>query len=70
MNEIELIEKLTKAIVYKYKNTSSTASLLISYLPTEEYYVSIVKYGSSYDDKKLIHSVRSHKLFNALKTIF
>lgn len=68
-NEVEvLLDKLTKAVSFQYPGKCAP-SVLVSWLPNKSYYVSIVRYEDSFEDKKVMHRVRNTSLLSALKDL-
>jgi len=63
-----LLDRLTKAISYRYKGNCAPG-VTISWLPTQEYYISILKYGNSHLEKTVMHSARSIELYTAIKDV-
>lgn len=68
-NEVEvLLEKLSKAVSFQYPGKCAP-SVLVSCLPNKHYYVSVVRYEESFEDKKVMHKARNTSLFEALKDV-
>ncbi len=69
ISEFELlIEKLSKAASFQYPGKCAP-SVIISWLPSKEWYVSILRYEDSHEDKKVMHKVRNKSLEAALREI-
>lgn len=68
MNEVELLEKLTKAVSFQYPGKCAP-NVLTSYLPNKTWYVSINQYEDSAEDKKVMHKARNTSLLHALKDV-
>ncbi len=71
MNEIDvasLMDKLTKAVSYKYKG-GCAPSIIVSWLPNKTFYVSIVKYNGSHKDKQIMHHATALTLESALQSV-
>lgn len=64
----ELIEKLSKAVSFQYPGKFAP-SLLISWLPNRTWYVSVLQYLDSHEEKSVLHKARNTDLFLALKEI-
>lgn len=65
-----LINKLIKAITYKYRDDRIVPGLIISYLATDNYYCSIVRYsGLMASNKEIVCKSTRDNLFDALKDI-
>jgi len=64
----KIITYLTKAICSIYTGASAP-SLIISYLPTNEWYVSILQYKTSYKDKVVKHKCTGPNLTKVLTTV-
>ena len=64
-----LLTKLTSAVSFHYKNSHVAPGVTISYLPTKEFYVSIIQYGASHRDKKVMHKVKDYSLERAIKAV-
>lgn len=70
-NEInieELIQKLAKAASFQYPGKCAPG-VIVSWLPSKEWYVSITKYEDSHEDKKVMHKARNKSLIVALKEV-
>lgn len=68
MSDMQVLQKLAKAVSFKYKGNCAP-NVLVSWLPTSEWYVSINQYGSSHKDKKVVHSVKHADLTTAVKMV-
>jgi len=69
ISEFELlVEKLSKAVSFQYPGKCAP-SVIISWLPSKEWYVSILRYEDSHEDKKVMHKARNKSLEVALKDI-
>lgn len=64
----DLIDKLSKAVSFQYPGKCAP-SVVISWLPTKEWYVSIVKYEFSANDKQIMHKTRNQCLTTALQVV-
>jgi hypothetical protein len=66
----DLIDKITSAILFKYKGDPSNPSLLISKLDNGHYYCSIVRYDEKYGrGKRVMSSASNLHLATALKEV-
>ena len=64
---LDLQEKLIKAITYYFNNDATTPGIVVSHLKSGMFYVSIVRYGSSFSrGKKVVCKVENTNLVNAL----
>lgn len=69
MNTDQLLDKLTEAVSFKYKEDQTSPSVLVSRLKTG-YYCSVVRYGGAFArDKQVICSARGTTLQTTLKTL-
>lgn len=69
MDNYLLIDKLTKAISYKYREDKTSPNLTISVLK-EGYYCSIVRYKGPFNDtKEVVCKATRHTLPEALKDV-
>lgn len=64
----KLLVKLTNAVSYKYPGACAP-SVIVSSLSNNEYYVSIVKYGSSHKDKMVLHKAYNKDLCRAVEAV-
>lgn len=65
-----LIDKITKAISYQYKNDSTSPGLTISYLKNKKFYCSIIKYTGAFGKgKEVCCSATNASLNEALRTL-
>ena len=63
-----MIETLSKAVSWLYPGKCAP-SVIISFLPNKEWYVSVIKYEDSYEDKNVMHKARNKILSVALADI-
>ena len=65
---LKLIELLTQATSHAFNADKTRPSVVISYLPTKEYYVSIARYTSAFArDKQVVFKTRHQKLTVAIE---
>ena len=67
----KLVPLLTKAICYLYIEDATKPSLVISFLPHDEFYVSVVRYSKPFaqGDRTVVLKQRNHSLERALSDI-
>lgn len=63
-----LIEKLSKAVSFQYPGKAAP-SVVVSFLPNQEWYVSICRYEDGHTDKHVMHKTRNKSLPAALQDI-
>ncbi len=63
-----LIEKLSKAVSFQYPGKAAP-SVVVSFLPNQEWYVSICRYEDGHADKQVMHKTRNKSLTIALQDI-
>ena len=63
-----LIEKLSKAVSFQYPGKAAP-SVVVSFLPNQEWYVSICRYEDGHSDKQVMHKTRNKSLPTALQDI-
>ena len=66
MNTKTLIEKITKALSFKYPNDRMMPGITISLLRNNNFYVSVVRYCP---DKKVLHKTQGPNLDLALRSV-
>lgn len=68
--ELVLLDKLTKAIAYTFKDDKTAPGVTVASLPKGQYYCSVVRYDSAFGkDKRVVCSVTAPTLSAALKAI-
>ncbi len=66
----QLMEKLTKAVTYKFGDDKTAPSIIVSELKKGGYYCSVVRYGGPFArDKKVVCKARGTDLPSALKEL-
>jgi hypothetical protein len=69
MSTEQLVDKLTKAISFKYKEDKTVPGLTVASLK-KGFYCSIVRYGGAFGkDKKVLCSAKADSLDQALKSV-
>jgi hypothetical protein len=69
MSTEQLVDKLTKAISYKYKEDKTAPGLTVAALK-RGFYCSVVRYGGAFGrDKKVVCNAKADTLDKALKDV-
>lgn len=68
MNTQVLLDKLTRAVTFKFKEDQTAPGITISSLKNKSYYCSVVRYSGSFaKGKQVVCKAESDTLENALK---
>lgn len=69
MTTDQLMDKLTSAVSYKFREDKTSPSVVVSKLK-KGYYCSVVRYGSAFaKDKKVVCNARGNDLGSTLKEL-
>jgi hypothetical protein len=68
--ELVLLDKLTKAIAYTFRDDKTAPGVTVASLPKGQYYCSVVRYSAAFGkDKKVVCSATAPTLAAALRAI-